>query len=183
MAHRIAVRAAESEAVRQSQPAVDLDVKDLVAIEAVYSRIDGDLEQQRDTATAAGDAIEASRLGQRQRINDQAYFVLCWGQLEFEIDQRSRHTIRRRRNSRQWQTRRGWDLYNPDEPRLSGLSFENRAALVVDRQAGRGSPWARLMHHYQVRNQIAHGVLQAERIDVSATVADFYTIQAALASD
>ena len=151
-------------------------MKDLATIEATYSKIDGALEQQRDTATAAGDRTAASHVEQRQRINDQAYFVLCWGQLELEINTRCRNAIRRRWKSRQWQTRRGWDLYNPDDDRLSGLSFENRTALILDRKAGPGSPWARVMRHYQVRNQIAHGTLLAQRIDVSATVADFYTI-------
>ena len=69
---------------------------------------------------------------------------------------------------------------NPNEPRFSGLSFENRARLVLDGQGGRASPSALTLKHYGSRNQIAHGELQATRIDVSAFVADCYLIQAAL---
>jgi hypothetical protein len=155
-------------------------VKELAAIVAAYSRVDGSLEQERVAAVLDDDLARARQLVDIQRINDQAYFVLCWGQLEIEVNARCRATIRHRKNSRQRHIRRAWDLYSPDDPRLSGLSFENRAALVLDRQAGRGSPWARLLSHYGTRNQIAHGALQAQGIDIPAIAADFYTIQSAL---
>jgi hypothetical protein len=69
----------------------------------------------------------------KQRINDQAYFVLCWGQLEAAIDDICRTAIRNRQSSGNWAVRRAWDLYNPNESRLSGLRFEDRTALVLDR--------------------------------------------------
>jgi hypothetical protein len=158
-------------------------MKNLPEIEAAYGRIDGDLEQQRDRAVASGSLSDVPRLEGRQRINDQAYFVLSWGQIESEIDERCRNSIRKRQSSVQWHVRRGWDLYNPNDRRLSGLSFEDRARLVLDGMAGKGSPWSLLMNYYQLRNQIADGTLVAHRIDVSAVAADFYVIQAALASD
>ena len=39
------------------------------------------------------------------------------------------------------------------------------------------------MRHYEVRNQIAHGRLRPERIDVSGVIEDFHVIQSALARD
>lgn len=117
---------------------------------------------------------------EQQILNDQAYFLLCWGQLETEIDDKCRDAVRRRRGDPAWQVRRGWDLYNPDDPRLSGLVFEDRVRLVLDEQAGRGSPYALTLKHYGVRNQIAHGKLQATRISVSAFFRDCTIIQAAL---
>ena len=116
----------------------------------------------------------------RQILNDQAYFLLCWGQLEQEIDEACRDAIRKRRLNPDWQVRRGWDLYNPDDRRLSGLSFDDRAALVLDRRGGPGSPYARTMGAYELRNKIAHGRLEDRRIDVVATAQSFYLIQAAL---
>ena len=126
------------------------------------------------------DADAMNRIELRQRINDQAYFVLCWGQLETAIDETCRTAIRNRRTSENWSIRRAWDLYNPDDGRLSGLRFENRAALVLDQSAGKGSSWAKVMSYYALRNQIAHGDLQAERIDVEEVVKDFFQIQAEL---
>jgi hypothetical protein len=116
----------------------------------------------------------------KQVIHDQAYFVLCWGQLEAAIDDKCREAIRRRQNHTNWDHRRAWDLYNPNDKRLSGLSLEDRAALVVDRSGGPASPWARIMGYYQLRNQIAHGDLKPTRIEVAEIVKDFFTIAAAL---
>jgi|SRR6185312_6715846 hypothetical protein len=99
---------------------------------------------------------------------------------EIAIDETCRRVIRTRRNSDSWAVRRGWDIYNPDEDRISGLRFEERTALVLDRSAGRGSPWARVMSHYAVRNQIAHGTLLAQRIDIDAVTQELFQIQGEL---
>ena len=113
-------------------------------------------------------------------LNDQAYFLLCWGQLEIEIDGKCRDAVRWRRKDADWQIRRAWDLYNPDDRRFSGLSFEDRAKLVLDANEGRASPYARAMKHYSIRNEIAHGKLRSTRIEVGAFVQDCFIIQAAL---
>jgi len=97
-------------------------MRDLPLIRAVYLEIDAEFERQR--ASAVGDTAAVQRIEARQRINDQAYFVLCWGQLESEIDETCRRAIRNRRNSGNWAIRRGWDIYNPDEDRLSGLRLK-----------------------------------------------------------
>jgi hypothetical protein len=153
-------------------------VRDLPHILSVYQEIDATLEARR--SAASGDANAVGRIEIKQRINDQAYFVLCWGQLETAIDDRCRAAIRARRASENWAVRRGWDLYNPDDDRLSGLSFEDRVALVLDRSAGPGSPWTKVMRYYALRNQIAHGELQAHRINVDQVAQDFFQIQGAL---
>ena len=50
-------------------------------------------------------------------------------------------------------------------------------ALVVEK----GSEyWKRTVQHYAIRNQIAHGDLRLERIDVSSVVEDFFLIQSSL---
>lgn len=45
-----------------------------------------------------------------------------------------------------------------------------RAALVLNRNAGAGSADALLMNHYGNRNRIAHGTVQATRLDLRAAV-------------
>lgn len=150
-------------------------MKDLQAIAALYVQVDNSLENLRK---ASGAHIGAQdRITDRQRINNQAYFVLAWGQIESEIDAACREAIRRGQAHREWRHRRAWSLYNPDDRRLSGLSFEDRLALVVEK----GSEyWNRTVQHYAIRNQIAHGDLRLERIDVSSVVEDFFLIQSSL---
>ena len=152
-------------------------MKRLAEIVAAFSDIDGRFERSWN---ANSDEVFRERLGKRQVLNDQAYFLLCWGQLETEIDERCRFTIRHRRASTDWQVRRGWDIYNPDDRRLSGLSFEERASLVLDRDGGYGSAYATAMRHYVVTNRIAHGKLESARVDVVQAARDFYAVQSAM---
>jgi len=152
-------------------------MQNLAAIVAVYNEIDGNFERNREVAMAAGDRTTAMKIEEQQRLNDQAYFILCWGQLETAIDDKCRQAIRSGKQNSNWTISRAWALYNPDDKRLSGLSFEDRAALVLDRD----QPfWKDTIRYYNLRNQIAHGQLQADRIDVPKVVAEFYIIQGAL---
>jgi hypothetical protein len=152
----------------------------LQQIGALYEEVDGVFDAQRDNAVAIGDQPMAQRIEQKQLLNDQAYFVLCWGQLETEIDEACRIVIRRRQANASWEMRRGFDFYEPNARRLSGLPFDRRVAIVLDRSGGAGNPYASTMGYYEMRNRIAHGRLEATRIDVTEIIADFYLIQAAL---
>jgi hypothetical protein len=155
-------------------------MKSLQQIGALYEEIDAGYDAGLDNAVATGDATAARRTEQKQLINDQAYFVLCWGQLETEIDEACRTAIRRRKSNASWEMRRGFDFYNPDDNRIGGLPFDRRAAIVLNCNGGPGSAFAKVMFYYETRNRIAHGKLEARRIDVSEVVADFYIIQSAL---
>ena len=158
----------------------DPSVKDLRAIVGLYEELDSSLEMLRQAAEAAGDEDHRGHIEHSQTINDQAYFVLAWGQLEAAIDEACRNAIRLGRTHPDWRHRRAWTLYNPEDRRLSGLRFANRLSLVLD---GATDEWKRTMRHYEVRNQIAHGRLRPERIDVSGVIDDFHVIQSALARD
>ena len=122
-----------------------------------------------------------TQLEQRQKINDHAYFVLCWGQLEAELNEACREAIRRRANNADWTKRRAWDLYNPDDRRLSGLRFEERVSLVLDKQDSSGGEWDMVMKYYAQRNRIAHGGSYERRIDLNSVIGDFYQIQSKIA--
>ena len=43
-----------------------------------------------------------------------------------------------------------------------------------------GDSWKKTMQFYQIRNQIAHGTLLSERIDMSSVIEEFYIIQSSL---
>jgi hypothetical protein len=155
-------------------------MQDLAALAAACAELDAYYESLLSQSEESGDRAIVDRTERKQRLNDQAYFVLCWGQLEVAIDNACRTAIRKRRASLDWAVRRAWDLYNPEDKRLSGLGFEDRVALVLDRRGGPGSPWARVQFYYALRNQIAHGMLRPDRIDVTSAVGEFYQIQSAL---
>ena len=95
-----------------------------------------------------------------------------------DIADACRSTIRHAQTHGNWRDRRAWTLYNPDDRRLSGLSFENRLTLVLERGS---KNWKEVLH-YSVRNQIAHR-LRSQRIDVSSVIDGFYPIQASLADN
>ena len=147
-------------------------MSDLRAIADPYA------EALRDGAIADGATTARERIEHKQRINDQAYFVLAWGQLEADIVDACRSTIRHAQTHGSWHDRRAWTLYNPDDRRLSGLSFENRLTLVLKKGSAN---WNKVLQHYSVRNQIAHGRLRSQRIDVSTVIQEFYLFQASLA--
>jgi hypothetical protein len=155
-------------------------VRSLPQIIALYEEIDGRFDGDRQAVLTGADEAAARRIEQKQLVNDQAYFVLCWGQLESEIDDACRIAIGRRKTDGNWEMRRGFDFYDPNDRRLSGLAFDRRVAIVRDRNGGAVSPWAMVMRYYEIRNKVAHGNLVPTRIDVSNVVQDFYVIQAAL---
>ena len=152
-------------------------MSDLEAIAALYQQLDNSLEDLREQHDAAGEAGERDRVARQQRLNEQAWFVLAWGQLEAEIGDACRDAIRSGQSQEEWRDRRAWSLYDSDNPRLG---LRNRLTLVLDRSS---DEWKRTLEHYEVRNQIAHGDLRSEGIDVSTVIEDFRRIQASLARD
>ena len=99
---------------------------DLRAIVGLYEDIDGSLETLRQAAETAGAEDERGQIEHRQTINDQAYFILAWGQLEAAIEEACRDAIRVGRENSDWRQRRVWNLYNPEDRRLSGPRFQDR---------------------------------------------------------
>ena len=151
---------------------------DLQTIATIYEEIDNALESLRGAESTVDKDSESDPITRKQQINDQAYFVLAWGQLEADVVETCRETIRKAQQDSDWRVRRAWDLYDPENRRLSGLSFENRLSLVLEKGT---DTWKRTMQLYSVRNQIAHGTLLSERIDVSSVIQDFCVIQSSLA--
>ena len=133
------------------------------------------MESLRGTTPAAD--RDTDSVTPKQQMNDQAYFVLAWGQLEADIVETCRDTIRNAQQDSNWRTRRAWALYDPESRRLSGLSFENLLSPVLEKDSDN---WKKTMQFYSVRNQIAHGKLLSERIDVSSVIHQFRAIQSSL---
>ena len=155
-------------------------MSELQAIADVYERVDLHLRSLHDTEDGAGDEPDAGSADRERSINDQAYYVLAWGQLEADIEEACRDAIRDGQSHEDWRHRRAWSLYNPDDRRLSGLSFENRLTLVLEKGS---DDWKRTIELYNVRNQIAHGTLLSARIDMARVIRDFFRIRSTLARE
>ena len=85
-------------------------MSDLRTIAASYERIDRFLGDLRDSCDAAGEIDEREQIAREQELNDQAWFVLAWGQLEADIDDACRHAIRYAQSHEDWRYRRAWTL-------------------------------------------------------------------------
>ena len=107
---------------------------DLQAIATLYEEIDNARESLRGTLPATGK--DADPIPRKQQINDQAYSVLAWGQLEADIAETRRDTIRKAQQGDHWQTRRAWALYDPEGRRPHGPIAA--AGLLTRRPPARG---------------------------------------------
>ncbi|MCY4239657.1 MAG: hypothetical protein OXC54_10425 [Rhodospirillaceae bacterium] len=152
-------------------------MSDLNAIAALFQHIENSLEDLRERHDAANEANERDRIERWQKLNEQAYFVLAWGQLEADIDDACRHAIRHGKAHDDWRCRRAWSAYDEENPRLS---FRNRLMLVLDRNS---EEWKRILELYKVRNQIAHGDLRHAGINLPTVIEDFHRIQSSLVRD
>ena len=81
-------------------------MSDLEAIADLYQQVDNSLEDLRDQFDAAGESEERDRIVRQQKLNEKACFVLAWGQLEAEIDEACRDTIRPGKSHQEWRHRR-----------------------------------------------------------------------------
>ncbi|AWN54953.1 hypothetical protein [Methylobacterium sp. 17Sr1-1] len=148
-------------------------MRDLAAIAAVYSEIESGLTAQLAQAREAADTALIDRIAQKRRINDSAYFILAWGQLEAKINRVAELAVRNRRSSIRWEDRRAWDAHDPESMRAK---FEDRAALVLDRLNVASDAYRRTIRYYGWRNGIAHGSQLATGIDVPVVIGDLYQI-------
>lgn len=148
-------------------------MRELPAIEATYTEIANRFDKQLDDARERNDQQAIDWISRQQQINDSAYFILVWGQLEAKINEACETAIRNRLAGDQWEKRRAWDLHNPDDLRAR---FEDRAALVLDRRNERGNGYRTTMRYYGQRNMVAHGNSLATGIDVPFVISEIYQI-------
>lgn len=148
-------------------------MKELGAIETTYTTIAANLDRELDGAREAANAQKIEWLEKQRQINDSAYFILVWGQLEAKINEACEAAIRTMLASNDWKQRRAWDAYNPDDLRIR---FEDRAALVLDRTNGAGTGYRKTMNFYGERNRVAHGKSLATGIDVPFVISEIYQI-------
>ena len=122
---------------------------------------------------AAGTATKKAAWAGNRRINDQAYFVILFAQLEEKIDASSESLVTKRAQGAGWSSRRPWDTFDPTR-----MSFKGRVSLLVDK---RSTEYAKIMKYYIIRCDLAHGIVYANMPIVIVTVAaDFQALAAKL---
>ena len=126
----------------------------LEAIADLFQQIDKYLEELREKHDAAGKDNARDDVARKQILNEQALFVLAWGQLEADIDDACRTAIEIGISHDDWRQRRTWIVYNED---IERLSFKKRLTLVLDRSS---YEWQKSVENQEFRNQIAHGDLR-----------------------
>ena len=75
-------------------------MSDLQAIAVAYERVDLHLQSLRDAEDGGSEDPSPDSVDREQRLNDQAYFVLAWGQLEADIEEACREAIREGQRTR-----------------------------------------------------------------------------------
>src|SRR4051794_9116535 len=111
-------------------------------IATTWQTLDAALEEERVEAQNSGDTRKEARISDRQRVNDHAYFVLCFGQLESHIRTQVATLIRDRQNRNTWAERRGWEPHNPER-----VQFELALTLVTDKG---GRDYRRISNLYRL---------------------------------
>jgi len=100
-------------------------------------------------------AASARTAGMRQKwsvkrlLNDQAYYVFIFAQLEGYINDRCEKLVGQKSGATRWRGRRLWDTVDLDR-----LDFKRRLALLTDKT---GPIYAKIVQYYQYRNHLAHG--------------------------
>ncbi|GAA0256058.1 hypothetical protein LNAOJCKE_5633 [Methylorubrum aminovorans] len=152
-------------------------MKLVAEILATFNEIDSHLTSIYNAAINANDSAAQQAIADKRVLTENAFFVLLWGQLENEINDRVGKMIAAGNSESKFETRRLF--YNLD---LDRMKFEDRLALVADKHAGPGSAWKKAITYYSLRNNIAHGNSDRSGVSFLTVVPDFYDIQSKLIS-
>ena len=139
----------------------------LVAIAKVHDLIDAHLETLKESEDFTPDESRDTKLAIsiKQSINDQAYFLLAWGQIEAQI--RKAHDEADRLDKSRGLVKQ----------RHGRLSFKKQLSGVFEKTS---KDWEQVWDYYKLRNDIAHGNLKMEFLAFSGIVSDFFEIQSKL---
>lgn len=135
-----------------------------------HSEANGQLDRkERGARSADGKA----KWAQRRMVNDHAYFVMLFAQLESLVDERCDKLVAGKKAGRHWKARRLWDSIDLDR-----LAFMQRVALLCEKGQ---AVYGKVRRYYGIRCEIAHGDSPlVGPIALSMIVPDLFGIAAAL---
>ena len=137
-------------------------MKELPIIQATYRKLAEIFDREIEAAERLQDYQAADSVRLKRQVN-------VWGQIEAKINEIAERAIMKRQADPRWEYRRAWDGLNSADVRR--IRLVDRLAIVLDRQAGRGSSFSSAIRLYDERNRVAHGASLAQEIDVPAIIA------------
>jgi len=152
-------------------------MQDLQLIKSAFEKIDDLLNDEIAKSFREGDTIQKVKWEERREILNRAFYVLCFGQFEREVDDKFEAAKASRQSNNDWTKRRGWDTEYIKGKRVR---FEDRVAMVLDRNTG--SDYGDVMRHYGDRNHAAHGGLSKPIGSVDNLILDLLRLGGRLTS-
>lgn len=124
-------------------------MKNLPRLKAAYERLDDLIQQEIATAVQDGDEAGETKLAETKELLDYAFYVLCFGQFEREVNAVFEAAYQSRATNPDWTKRRGWDLDGYQD--ATRVPFKDRVALVIDR---RKPAYGKILSDYAKRNHV-----------------------------
>ncbi|MCX7046202.1 MAG: hypothetical protein NTX50_12045 [Candidatus Sumerlaeota bacterium] len=115
-------------------------------IYAAYLHSDAAFDEQEARAHSTQRKEQWTR---KRELNNYAYFILLFTQLEDHINEECRKLIVRKSAAGTWRGKRLWDSIE-----LENLNFKQRVALLAEKG---GTDFNKITEYYKVRCEIAHG--------------------------
>jgi hypothetical protein len=139
--------------------------------------LDDLIQQEIATAVQEGDEAGEAKLAETKELLDYAFYVLCFGQFEREVNAVFEAAYQKRSTNPDWTERCGWDLDAYKE--ATRIPFKDRVAPVIDR---RKSAYGKILSDYAKRNHIAHGGLTEPLSSLDAFIGELFQRQSELIS-
>jgi hypothetical protein len=121
-------------------------VKLFKAILRSHVEVDDHLDDRGSTARSPHGKLHWAQL---RVLNDHAYFLMLFAQLENHITVQCAKLVAAKKSTRSWRSRRLWDTTD-----LDNLSFMRKVALLTEKGHG---IYNKMYDYYQIRCEIAHG--------------------------
>ena len=106
----------------------------------------------------------------RRSVNDQAYFVMIFAQLEDHVNVQCQRLVSQKQSLLGWKRRRLWDDIDIND--LDRMRFMRRVSLLTQRGH---SDYNKINNLYRIRCEIAHGGTYAS-MNAAVEAAEMYNI-------
>jgi hypothetical protein len=116
--------------------------------------------------TRARKPASIARWNKKRQLNDQAYFIMLFAQLEDKINRLCVSLITKKKGLAKWGMRRSWDVIEHAD--IDRFPFKKRVALLVEKGT---TDYNDIKDYYDIRNDIAHGNVSAVGTIIITTVA------------
>jgi hypothetical protein len=138
---------------------------------ATYYDIDTVYALRELKAAKAGHVKKEAGIKEVRKLNDQAYFMILFAQMEDIISKKAERLVRIKKNSlKNWGSRRSWDIINKD---IVQVHFKSRLGLLLDIK---GKEFLTISKYYKIRNDIAHKGTTTQSIFMPVVSADIEAI-------